>query len=283
MYNCYIYYFIYILLLFTTTYASYYESTGCTYCKDDICVPCNNRVYLGTVIIPNNEGLNVTYITETCSSKDIDLNLCFSSECNDDKECLSNKCYKGHCSNEDKEDNQAVQCMTVRTIHSNPIFGDGHGYKNHCGFPIGNKCKSNKDCASYNCEYYSGSGGICGDIDDGGCHSACYIGGAIVMSFAVPIYLILSSIFCCLFCYYNINENSRKSVKNISIILLILSALPWIILISYDIPGLYRDEASITGHIFAILIIIAITIAIIWGICHYCKIKEDNVNDENLV
>jgi len=283
MYNCYIYYFIYILLLFTTTYASYYESSGCTYCKNDICVPCNNRVYLGTVIIPNNKGLNVTYITETCSPKDIDLNLCSSKECKDDTECLSNKCYKGHCSNENNEDNQAVQCTTVRTIHSNPFFGDGTGYKHHCGLPVGNKCKNNKDCVTYNCEYYPGSGGICEYPRDSGCHSSCAMDKAIIISILIPIYFILSIVFCCVCCCYKNHENSRKKIKYFSIILFIISVLPWIILILSDIDGLYKEEASIAGHIFAFIIIIIITIAIIWSICHFCKIKENNEDDENLV
>jgi len=283
MYNRYLFSFINIALLFTTTYASYdyYDNYSCEYCKDDICVPCNNRVDIGTVIIPNKAGVNVTYISDTCSTKDIDLDLCTSKTCTTDSECLSNKCTKNHCSF--NEANPIVQCFYVRTVHSNPILGEPKGYKRQCGLPVGDKCKSNKDCSSFNCEKYSGSDSVCGTPDnDSGCHSACGIGAGIVVIIAIPSYIILSSCLCCGCCYYRKHQHYRNFIKYASITVIILSAIPWIIILSYDMHGVLEEDGSISEYIIRIIIIIVITIIIVCLICFVCKNNGRDSDDENL-
>jgi len=183
------------------------------YCKDDICVPSDNRVELGTIIIPNNEGKNVTYITDTCSMTDIDLDLCDSKDCTADSECLSNKCVKGHCSY--NEANPIVHCQYVRTVHNDPYFGDPHGFKMQCGLPEGDKCESNEDCSSYNCVKYSNNK-LCGEPDDSGCTSLCgnnIIGQMIIFYGIIPVTII--SILICICCYCmkkkkKLNQNEKS-------------------------------------------------------------------------
>jgi uncharacterized membrane protein YuzA (DUF378 family) len=277
MYNQYLFYFVIIALLFTTTYASYFDGSGCEYCKDDICVPCSNHIDLGTVIIPNKEGVNVTYISDTCSSKDIDLNLCSSKNCTSDSECLSNKCIKGHCSF--NEANPIVQCLYVRTVHSGPVFGDPKGYKRQCGLPVGDKCKSNKDCSSFNCEKYNKSDSICGSPDDSGCHSTCEWGGAFVMMIFVPFYLTLSLSFCCCVCTY---KKNKKRMKKISIVLVIVSAIPWLLVLFNDLIGILKEDGNISGYIFRIIIVIVITVILICAICFICKNDKKDSSDEDL-
>ncbi|ORX85524.1 hypothetical protein BCR32DRAFT_265582 [Anaeromyces robustus] len=282
--------FIYIGLLFTITYSltireiikrdpisfETYKDGECYYCKDDICVPCSNRSEFDTVIIPDKEGVNKTYITEGCSSKDIDLDLCFSKNCTADSECLSNKCIKGHCSTD--EDNPIIQCQYVRTIHSNPIFGDAKGYKTHCGLPAGYKCNSNKDCSSFNCERYTDYR-ICGEPDDGGCHSACSLGSAFVMMAAVPIYIIVFIISCCCCCCYKHHSQYRKYIKYSALAFVVLSPIPWIVLLSYDIYDMTED-ASVTGHVISIIILVVIATIIAFLICRFWKIKKEDEDDE---
>ncbi|ORX83844.1 hypothetical protein BCR32DRAFT_277667 [Anaeromyces robustus] len=65
----------------------------------------------------------VTYITEVCSSKSINLGFWSTKNCTASSECLSNKCYKD------------VQCQTVR-------------YKEHCGLLKGYECEFDKECSS---------------------------------------------------------------------------------------------------------------------------------------
>ncbi|ORX83843.1 hypothetical protein BCR32DRAFT_291738 [Anaeromyces robustus] len=284
MYNRYLFSFIYITLLFTTTYASYEYYYGCEYCKDDICVPCsnnnnnnNNNNDLGTVIIPNKEGVNVTYISDTCSSKDIDLELCTSKSCTSDSECLSNKCIKGHCSF--NEANPIVQCLYVRTVHSGPVFGDPKGYKRQCGLPVGDKCKSNRDCSSFNCEKYNKSDRICGIPDDSGCHSTCEWGGAFIMMIFVPFYLTLALSLCCCVCTY---KKNKKRMKFISIVLVIVSAIPWLLVLFSDLIGIFKEDGIISGYIFRIIIVIGITLMIIGVICFCFKNDKKDSSDEDL-
>ena len=219
MYNRNLFYFVCIALLSTTIYGltkneltkfkcsdiSYGDSGY--YCKDDMCASFSDyRVDFTTIIIPNKEGQNTTYIIDTCSSTDINLDICTSKECTSDSQYLSNKCIKGHCSF--NEANPIVHCQCARTVHNNPIFGDPKGYKMICGSPKGYKCKSNSDCSSYNCY------GVCGDPDDSGCHSACGIGGFIVFltfgPFVVAI-LISSCIYCN--CVYKKRKYKVKKKK----------------------------------------------------------------------
>jgi len=177
------------------------------YCKDDICVSTSGRNDLATIVIPNKGGQNITYITDTCSSNDIDLDLCSSKECTADSQCLSNKCVKGHCSF--NEANPIVHCQCTRTVHNNPIFGDPKGYKMICGLPKGDKCNSNSDCSSYNC--YE----VCGDPDSSGCHSACGIGRAIVLIIAVPVIIGILIIICCVCCICIYKKNKKKETNNV--------------------------------------------------------------------
>ena len=278
MYNRCLFSFINIaLLLFTTTYASfeYYDNYSCKYCKDDICVPCNNHIDIGTVIIPNKEGVNVTYISDTCSSKDIDLNLCSFKNCTSDSECLSNKCLKGHCSF--NEANPIVQCFYVRTVHSNPILGDPKGYKTHCGLFVGDKCDSNKDCGSFNCDKYGRRGGICEQPNnDSGCHSFCDFGKSITFYTIIPIYVII--LCCCGGCYQY--KKFRKHFKCISTIVVILSGMPWIVILSYDMYGIIKEDGYILEYIIKIIIILLIIYAIIWYIFRVYKYKEDPDSDD---
>jgi len=196
MYKHNLYYLVCIILLFTTVFGLTKDEvlkldSGNYYCKDDFCVSTNDSKDHDIVIIPNKEGKNSTYIIDTCSITDIDLELCSSKKCTMDSECLSNKCVKNHCAF--NEANPIVECQYVRTVHDNPIFGDPKGYRMQCGLPSGDICKSNDDCSSYNCEKYNNKS-ICGFPDDSGCHSACDAG-------TIPIILVIAIIFVILLCF----------------------------------------------------------------------------------
>lgn len=273
-----LFYFIYIALLFISAYA--YTYNNCQYCKDGICVPCDNSSELGTIIIPNKEGKNVTYITETCSPKSIETDFCSSKNCTADTECLSNKCFKGHCAF--NEANPIVQCQEVRTIHRGLIFSDTKGYKYQCGLPQGDKCKSNKDCSSYNCVSYSKEK-ICGEPDDSGCHSTCGWTGVFAIMFTVPIYIILSIICCCCFCYLGSNQKYRKDKKYILIIFVVLFSIPLIFMMSSDLHTIIKEEADgAMGYICGIVTVILFAALIIFTICKVYKNKEKEANEENL-
>jgi len=196
--------------LFTTIYGLSKNEVlkldeGEYYCKNDICV---EKADFDTIIIPNSEGKNTTLITSTCSARDIGLDLCSSKECTADSQCLSNKCLEGHCTF--NEANPITHCQYVRTVHNDPIFGDPYGYKMICGLPKGDKCKSNKDCSSYNCETYSNDS-ICGEPDDSGCRSMCGMGRSIFVFFFIPIIIILLLCALCIVCC--VRNNKKKSYQ----------------------------------------------------------------------
>jgi len=226
--NSSLFYLIYIALLFTTSYGLTKNEVlngsdhSPFYCKDDICVEDSyeNRIDLGTIIIPNSQGKNITYITDTCSMNDIDLNLCFSKECTVDTECLSNKCVKGHCAF--NEANPIVHCQYVRTVHDDPLFGDPHGFKMQCGLPKGDKCNSNDDCSSYNCVKYS-KNSLCEEPDDSGCTSLCgnNIMGTFLLFFVViPVVFIIIFISICCSCMKKGKklDEKRENKNNISVV-----------------------------------------------------------------
>jgi len=215
MFNRNILYLLCINLLFTSIYGlSKIEvlnrNDGYFYCKDDICVSAYDD-NLGTIIIPNKDGKNVTYITETCSATDIDLDLCSSKECTADSECLSNKCLKGHCCF--NKENPITECQYVRTVHNDPLFGDPKGYRMQCGLPMGDECSSNDDCSSYNCEKYKNKT-ICGTPDDSGCHSLCGVEQGIFALIGLPILLIILFCSCCI-CFI-VQSKKGKSKNNLS-------------------------------------------------------------------
>jgi len=186
------------------------ESYDQYYCKDDICVSTRDSD-IGYIIIPNKEGVNATYITDTCSTNDIELDLCTSEECSVDADCLSNKCLKGHCTY--NEASPIVYCERIRTVHNNPIFGDPYGYKMNCGLPRGDKCKTNEDCSSLNCADYNNNN-VCEYPDDSGCTSMCgferviffFIAGAVVV-------LIVLICICVKICNYVADSKSRNVTK----------------------------------------------------------------------
>jgi len=275
MYHHNLFYYIYIALLFISTYAYNYK-----YCKDDICVSCDNRIELGTIIIPNKEGKNVTYITETCSTKSIETDFCSSKNCTADTECLSNKCFKGHCAF--NEANPIVQCQEVRTIHSSLIFSQSKGYKYQCGLPAGDKCKSNKDCSSHNCEKYN-KDKICGEPDDSGCHSTCGWSGMLAFIFLVPLYLVLSLIFCCYFCCSCRNQKYKQNKNLILILFIVLFPIPWILLLLSDLYTIIKEGADVPmGYIGGIVGIILISAIIIYAIRQSYNNKEKEADEENL-
>jgi len=108
MQNKIIFYLVYIALLFIIINGLTIDEVlnlnyGSYYCKDDICASYDDY---DTVVIPNKEGKNTTYITSTCSISSIDSGFCLSKNCTADSECLSNKCIKGHCC--DNKDNPIV-------------------------------------------------------------------------------------------------------------------------------------------------------------------------------
>jgi len=200
---------------------------GQYYCKGEICVSSDNRIELGTIIIPNNEGKNVTYITDTCSMTDIDLDLCDSKDCTADSECLSNKCVKGHCSY--NEATPIVHCQYVRTVHDDPLFGDPKGYKMQCGLPVGDTCETNNDCSSYNCVNYSNKK-LCGEPDDSGCTSLCgnNLMGTLALHFVI-LPVIFIGILVCVCCFVvkkskdmdkkgNDMDKKRNNEKDLSIV-----------------------------------------------------------------
>jgi len=196
-----LFYLINIFFLFTTIYGLTKKEVlklkgGQYYCKDNICVSTDNRTDLNTIIIPNRDGKNITYITDTCSMNDINLGFCYSKKCTADSECLSNKCVKGHCAF--NKSNPIVHCQYVRTVHNDPLFWDPKGYKMKCGLPKGDRCNSDKDCSSHNCVKYS-KNKLCGEPDDSGCTSLCsndIVKGLLVyfvIIIVIPLILIIYS------------------------------------------------------------------------------------------
>jgi len=217
MYNRILFYLVCISFLFTTIYGLTKEQvlkleSGYFYCKDDICASAYDSSSLDTVVFTNSEGKNTTYITETCSATDIGLDLCTSKECTADSECLSNKCLEGHCCF--NEENPITECQYVRTVHNERLFGDPKGYRMQCGLPRGDKCNSNNDCSSYNCETYNNKS-ICGYPDDSGCRSMCGMGRLIFTFFYLPIII---AVFCCVCCciYCTSHFEKKRNIKNLS-------------------------------------------------------------------
>lgn len=84
-------------------------------------------------------------------------------------------------------------------VHNDPIFGDPKGYKMQCGLSESDKCKTNNDCSSYNCEKYNNKN-ICGYPSDSGCHSTCDFGKIFFMMFFIPIAIIVILLICCVCC-----------------------------------------------------------------------------------
>jgi len=210
-------YLVCINLLFTTVFGLTKDEVlklenGHFYCKDDICALANNNGIdsndFDIITIPNKEGKNVTYIVETCSATDIGLNLCSSKECTVDSECLSNKCLEGHCCF--NEDNPITECQYVRTVHNDPLFGDPKGYRMQCGLPRGDKCNSNDDCSSYNCEKYNNKK-TCGYPDDSGCYSTCGLGRILFFLYAIIIIIIVSICVCCICCICYIRKKRNQT------------------------------------------------------------------------
>ncbi|OUM62266.1 hypothetical protein PIROE2DRAFT_11524 [Piromyces sp. E2] len=180
----YLFFFVYIAFLFTTINGLTKKEVlklqgGQYYCKDDICA--STKRYFDVITIPNKEGKNITYITETCSASDIDLGLCSSKQCTADSQCLSNKCIKGHCSF--NENNPIVHCQYIRTIFHSSFF---RGYKMKCGSPRGDKCKFDRNCSSNNC-IESKNNKICGEARDG-CTSLCE--DALIIAYIIYIIVI---------------------------------------------------------------------------------------------
>ncbi|OUM60307.1 hypothetical protein PIROE2DRAFT_13964 [Piromyces sp. E2] len=215
MYSLSLLYLFCVSLFFTSIYGITYTKEEVLklkdynkyYCKDNICVSSYEyRTDYETVIIPDNQGRNVTYITDSCSTRDIDIGACNSKECANDSQCLSNKCIKGHCAY--NEANPIVECQYVRTVHNDPLFGDPKGYKMQCGVPSGYKCESNDDCSSYNCR-----SGTCDSPDESGCHSTCGMGKALFLYYvAIPLIVIVVLIACCMFCCY---KKDKKEVTTV--------------------------------------------------------------------
>ncbi|OUM70203.1 hypothetical protein PIROE2DRAFT_1606 [Piromyces sp. E2] len=209
-----LYYLVYIALLCTTIHGLTKKEVlkldyGQYYCKGDVCVSTRNRDDLDTIIFPNADGKNVTYITETCSTIDIDLNLCFSKNCTADSQCLSNKCTKGHCTF--NKDNPITHCQFVRTVHDDPYFGDPKGYKMQCGLPEGDTCNSNEDCSSYNCvSDKQNKNKLCGEPDDSGCTSLCAnsLFTTLIVSYSIIAIILGVIIYICCCCV-----KRRKKLK----------------------------------------------------------------------
>jgi len=218
MYNKNFFYLVFIsFLLFNAIYGLTKDEVlkltrGHYYCKDDICVSIDYSNDLDTIIIPNKEGKKSTYIIDTCSSIDIGLNLCSSKNCTTDSQCLSNKCIKGHCSF--NEANPITECQYVRTIHDDKIFGDALGMKMQCGLPKGDRCKTNNDCSSYNCETYNNKN-ICGYEDNSGFHSTGPLGSIFLIIYSIPFILIIGvSILSCICLCVDHRKKSNKRKKN---------------------------------------------------------------------
>lgn len=95
MYSRNLFYLVYIALLFTIVYGFTKNevlnliSYDQFYCKGDLCVSTSDRTDFDTIDFPNNDGTNTTYITNTCSLLDIDLDLCISKNCTSDSQCLT--------------------------------------------------------------------------------------------------------------------------------------------------------------------------------------------------
>jgi len=182
------------------------------YCKDDICVETNNYIEVGTIIIPNNEGKNITYITETCSMTDIDLDHCRSKNCTVDSECLSNKCVKGHCSF--NKANPIVHCRYIPTDTVDALLGD---YKTmQCGLPDGDTCENNNDCSSKYCNYSK----ICGEREESSSGGSEIAGALVIYYVLIPVIFI--GIIACVCCFLVQGgkdlDQKRKNKKDLSVV-----------------------------------------------------------------
>jgi hypothetical protein len=201
-----LFYLVYVALLFTTTYGLTKDEvlsleSGQYYCKDDICASLYDDD-LATVTIPNKQGQNTTYIVDTCTTINIELNNCPGRNCSNDSECLSNKCMKGHCAF--NEDNPVVHCQYVCTNKEAPLFsmGDSKGYVMRCGLPFGASCHTDNECSSFNCE----KSRLCGHEKDSGCHSSFVIRQIL---FFCSIIFIIFLILACIVCYKKIKSQKQ--------------------------------------------------------------------------
>ncbi|ORX78120.1 hypothetical protein BCR32DRAFT_51691 [Anaeromyces robustus] len=144
-------------------------------CKNDICIPVSTDFLEEFAEIPDEKGNIKRYIIQSsyyhkkydkktyegrsnCTSTNEQINNqsnenCYTSvlisfECNSDSQCITNKCIDGFCIF--NKENPTEMCTYNYSFSI--IFG-GHSYM-HCGREIGDICKRNKECSSYNCFKY---------------------------------------------------------------------------------------------------------------------------------
>ena len=96
--------------------------------------------------------------------------------------------------------------------------------------------------------------------------------------FFVPFYLILALSLCCV-CSF---KKNKKHKKLISIVYVILSAIPWLYVYFNDFIGIYKEDGNISKYIIRIIIVIVITVILICAICFICKNDKKDSSDENL-
>jgi len=101
--------------------------------------------------------------------------------------------------------------------------------------------------------------------------------------FLVPLYLVLSLIFCCYFCCSCRNQKYKQNKNLILILFIVLFPIPWILLLLSDLYTIIKEGADVPmGYIGGIVGIILISAIIIYAIRQSYNNKEKEADEENL-
>jgi len=176
------------------------------YCKDDICVEIDRELLPIYIEIPDKKGNIKGYISKSHRyNEDLKLiserniwyfnrNTDFIYNCTSNSQCLTNKCIDGVCIF--NEENPFEFCTD---IYIN-LFFFRFSYM-HCGKPINDICKKNKDCGSENCQLKENINTqseeyICGMPPNGPSDSDAITGFINLIRFVATIFIILCITFC---------------------------------------------------------------------------------------
>ncbi|OUM61582.1 hypothetical protein PIROE2DRAFT_12362 [Piromyces sp. E2] len=117
------------------------------YCKNNTCVSASYEYDEKTVVIPDENGNMIQYITQTCTLDNIEYNICSSEErCTTDSQCLSNKCFRNYC-----VFNDATPIVHCDDIYSSPFYFKERSSYMYCGKAYGDTCETDDECSSKNC------------------------------------------------------------------------------------------------------------------------------------
>ncbi|KAG4092767.1 hypothetical protein H8356DRAFT_1081815 [Neocallimastix lanati (nom. inval.)] len=129
------------------------------YCKNKICVSANSYYADSTVKLPNEYGIIVEYIIETCNYDQIISNKCDSETyCNYNSECLSNKCFFKNNSNDNNNTsigycmfNNQTPIVHCDSIYKAPTVFSGYKSYMYCGKAYRDQCNTDAECSSERC------------------------------------------------------------------------------------------------------------------------------------